>query len=129
MVQLRDAKTRKPCFGSHFRSFLSQRGGTAAPSLDSPRARHFTDLLSVGVGDVPPHFIRPKSCPPWHDLGTPKQGNPVLAHILRSLILRKMGRASVPAWAVFGIYRDFWFFRRFLCEEACYLLIITTIPL
>ena len=32
-----------------------QRGMTAPPSLDSPRARCFTDLLSVGIGCIPPH--------------------------------------------------------------------------
>ena len=60
-----------------FRHIIFTRGRTAPPSRGSPRARHFTDLLSVGVGIVPPRPV-----------------------------------------AVFGSKRDFWFFRRFLCEEA-----------
>ena len=44
MVQLRDAKTGKPCFGSHFRSFMAPKMGRASVPAES-----------VGVGYVPPH--------------------------------------------------------------------------
>ena len=40
-----------------FRHIIFTRGRTAPPSRGSPRARHFTDLLSVGVGIVPPHHF------------------------------------------------------------------------
>ena len=40
-----------------FRHIIFTRGRTAPPSRGSPRARHFTDLLSVGVGIIPPRPV------------------------------------------------------------------------
>ena len=80
--ELGDAKTGKPCFGSHFRSFFSREGGPCLP------------LVALPAPDT--SQIRPKLHRPWCNLGTPKQGNPVLAHIFGASWLRKWGGHPCP---------------------------------
>ncbi len=41
LVQVRDAKTGKPCFGSHFRSFMAPKMGRASVPAESVSAGVF----------------------------------------------------------------------------------------
>ena len=44
VVQLRDAKTGKPCFGSHFRSFMAPKMGRASVPAESAGAGLFRHI-------------------------------------------------------------------------------------
>ena len=130
MVQLRNAKTRKPCFGSHFRSFMAPKMGRASVPAESaslgnvppPHFHEREDRASLSWLSPRPRRRRPPVCEPRGCSATSfsREGGPRLPLVAlpapsatQTSCLRASGMFRHIRVAVFGICRDSLFFRRF----------------